>query len=72
MRCDVCGSRLERRADDAPEVVRPRLRTYAAKTRPLVDYYRRQGKLVDIDGAQSVDVVEREVDEALGLSVREA
>lgn len=72
MRCDVCGSQLERRADDAPEVVRPRLRTYAAKTRPLVDYYRRQGKLMDIDGAQSVEVVEREVDEALHLSVSEA
>ncbi len=67
MTCDVCGAPLERRADDAPEVVRPRLQTYLDKTRPLVDYYERLGTLVEIDGAQTIEVVEREVDRALRL-----
>ncbi|GAC1334004.1 MAG: adenylate kinase [Chloroflexota bacterium] len=65
MVCDVCGSPLERRADDHPDVVRPRLRAYAEKTRPLIDYYRRQGKLVEINGSRPVEQVEHDVDKEL-------
>lgn len=68
MVCDVCGSQLERRADDRPEVVRPRLQVYAEKTRPLVDYYRARGKLVEIDGSRSIAQVEDAVDRALGIT----
>jgi len=38
------------RADDREEVVRERLRVYAEKTAPLVDYYRQRGLLRQIDG----------------------
>jgi adenylate kinase len=49
-RCDHDGGELIQRPDDREEVIRGRLGTYEARTRLLVDYYRRQGILVDLDG----------------------
>ncbi len=55
--CDVDGSELFIRDDDKPEVVRHRLEQYHEKTAPLVDYYRKQGLLNTIDGADNPDRV---------------
>jgi len=55
--CDACGGELFTRADDAPEVVRERLRVYRDKTAPLVDFYARRGLLHAIDGEQAPDAV---------------
>ncbi|HKH15353.1 MAG TPA: adenylate kinase [Solirubrobacterales bacterium] len=55
--CDICGSRLEIREDDKPEVVRHRLGTYHEKTEPLVAYYEEQGILRRVDGLPSPDEV---------------
>ncbi len=49
--CDVCGARLVRRRDDDPEVVRERLRLYRETIRPVVDYYRGLGKLLEFDAS---------------------
>jgi len=38
--CDNCGGELYQRSDDAPQVVRERLRVYRESTAPLVDFYR--------------------------------
>ncbi len=54
--CDECESDLQQRDDDKPEVVRARLE----KQRPpadMLEYYRSQDRLVDIDGAQAPDAV---------------
>ena len=37
--CDRCGSALVQRSDDSEEIIRNRLREYAAKTRPVLDYF---------------------------------
>ncbi len=55
--CDIDGSELIIRDDDKPDVVRHRLDQYHEKTAPLVDYYKKQGLLNRIDGAQSPDRV---------------
>ncbi|MFW5968493.1 MAG: adenylate kinase [Persicimonas sp.] len=55
--CDRCGAELTRRADDRPEAITERLEAYHAQTSPLVDYYRRQGVLSDVDGEGSPDEV---------------
>jgi adenylate kinase len=65
--CDVCGHVLERRADEAPEVVTTRLDTYKSQTRPLIEYYTRQGILKEIDGGRPIDVVNAEIDDAVRL-----
>jgi adenylate kinase len=56
-RCDECGAVLTQRNDDRPEVVRERLQVYHQTTQPLVDFYRRRGQFVEVDGAGDVDQV---------------
>ncbi|MEU8259924.1 adenylate kinase [Micromonospora sp. NPDC048999] len=61
--CDRCGGELFQRDDDKPETIAARLREYAEKTAPLVDYYGAQGKLVGIDATGPVeDVTVRAID----------
>jgi adenylate kinase len=55
--CDVDGSELYQRDDDKVETVTKRIRVYLEQTMPLVEYYRRAGKLVEIDGTQAVEQV---------------
>lgn len=47
----------EGRTDDSPEAVRNRLRVYNESTAPVVDYYRGQHKLAQIDGVGTMDEV---------------
>ena len=53
--CDVCGKELVIRKDDQPETVISRLKTYHEQTAPLKDYYSAQGKLVTVEGHESVE-----------------
>ena len=55
--CDKCGAELVLRDDDKPETVQKRLAVYHEQTQPLIDYYRRAGVLVSVDGTQSMDQV---------------
>jgi adenylate kinase len=48
--CDVDGTALETRRDDREEVITERLKAYETQTLPLVDYYRRRGRLLEING----------------------
>jgi adenylate kinase len=63
--CDVCGGRLYQRADDRAEVVRNRIAIYDKVTGRLIDYYRKQGILIDIDGDGDIMQVNSEILEAL-------
>ena len=56
-RCDKCGGGLEHRADDNEETISNRLRVYEAETAPLVDYFRKQGKLRTVRGVGEVDSI---------------
>jgi len=56
-KCDKCGGELYQRPDDTVETVKKRLEVYFAQTSPLVDYYNRAGKLLEVDGEGSVDEV---------------
>jgi adenylate kinase len=60
-KCDNDGGELEQRPDDREEVVGPRLQAYQKQTAPLVAYYRRLGRLKEVDAAKSVDEVARRV-----------
>jgi adenylate kinase len=48
--CDSCGATLVHRKDDQEEVISKRLREYEVQTLPLVEYYRRQGRLREVNG----------------------
>ena len=55
--CDVCGGKVVQREDDTEEAVMRRLELYEEETIPIVDFYRRLGKLVVVDGTGSDDDV---------------
>jgi len=55
--CPNCGGKLIIRADDSEATVRERLRVYDSTTLPLIEYYRRQGTLLTVDGNGTVDEV---------------
>lgn len=57
--CDVDGSELYQREDDQPATVENRIRVYMNQTSPLIEYYRRKGLLVEIDGMQPIEDVTR-------------
>lgn len=56
-RCDKCGGELYQREDDKPEVVRRRLEQYRRQFKPIIEYYRSKGILVDVDASEQADVV---------------
>lgn len=66
--CDKCGGDLYQRSDDEEETVRRRFRVYSEETAPLIDYYRRQGLLTEIDGEQGIEGVQGRIVSALSLS----
>jgi adenylate kinase len=59
--CDACGGELLQRDDDREETIRRRLEVYAEQTSPLVDYYRDAGLLAEVDGMQSMAVVQQRI-----------
>ena len=65
--CDVCGEELILRDDDKPETVTNRLNVYHEQTKPLIDYYEKQGIVHTIDGTQTMDQVFSDIRKILGV-----
>jgi len=63
--CDYDGSELYHRDDDTAETVAIRIGVYLEQTMPLVEYYRKRGKLVEVNGAQGVEQVTKDLLTAL-------
>ena len=65
--CAKCGGELYQRADDNPETVKTRLDTYNTQTAPLIDFYKKQGKLQSVtSGEGSPDEVFEQIKKILG------
>ena len=67
--CDLCGSTVTTRVDDAPETVRKRLEVYHASTEILKDYYAKQGKLCLVNADQSIENANRDILKGIGGKV---
>lgn len=63
--CDHDGSVLYQREDDKAETVINRIRVYFEQTMPLIDYYKRAGLLVEVDGTQTIEKVGEDLMAAL-------
>jgi len=59
--CDFDGAPLIQRKDDSEEVISERLKNYERQTLPLADYYRRQGRLYEVNGELPREQVTAEV-----------
>ena len=67
--CDECGGELVIRKDDAPETVRNRLKVYHSTTEVLKDFYGKLGRLVKVDGCQSIEKANEDILAAIGAKV---
>jgi len=59
--CDECGGELYQRPDDTPETQKHRIEVYFEQTSPLISYYRNRSLLAEIDGEQTIEVVQQEL-----------
>jgi adenylate kinase len=64
-KCDRCGGELYQRSDDREETVKDRLGVFFAQTVPILDYYKKQGKLISVNGNLGIQGVAREIISAL-------
>ena len=65
-KCDKCGGELYQRSDDVPETIKERLKVFFAQTAPLIDYYTKTGKLMEVNGEGSMDEIKQRILKALG------
>jgi adenylate kinase len=64
-KCDKCGGELYQRSDDKETTVKERLNIFFAQTVPILDYYKKQNKLIKINGNLGIQEVAREIISAL-------
>ncbi|MFA0754418.1 MAG: hypothetical protein IMHGJWDQ_002204, partial [Candidatus Fervidibacter sp.] len=55
--CDECETPLIQRDDDKPEVIRKRLAVYKEQTLPVIDYYRAEGLLKEVNASGAPEEV---------------
>ena len=56
---------IDQRSDDRPEIIAHRIDVFLDQTAPLIDYYRRQGKLKLIDGERPPEQVAAAIDQVI-------
>ena len=61
LKCPICGGELFVRADDNENSVKERLDVYKKQTEPLIDYYKKQGKLFAINADLPIEQVFDEI-----------
>lgn len=66
--CEKCGGSLTHRPDDREEVISERLAQFEKNTGPTIEYYNKQGCLVEVDSEQEPDVVFEQIIKILGLA----
>ena len=65
--CDFCGENLIKRPDDTPRLIKARLKTYLEKTKPFIDFVRKEGILEEVDGERGVEEIHQDILRRLNL-----
>ena len=68
--CDDCGVELTSRVDDKEEKLRLRLDTFYTQTKPVIDYYRKQGVVRDEEISVSINRLAKEVAEDIVADIK--
>lgn len=55
--CAICGTKYIIRDDDKPDAIQKRLETFHQKTEPILDYYKKFGKVIEIDAKDTPEKV---------------
>ena len=69
-KCDKCGGELYQRSDDKEETVKERLNIFFAQTVPILDYYKKQNKLIRVNGNLGMQGVAREIISVLKAGIK--
>ena len=64
-KCDRCDGELYQRSDDVPATIKERLKVFFAQTAPLIDYYTKTRKLVEVNGEGSLDEIKQRILKAI-------
>jgi len=64
--CDVCNGELYQRDDDKEEAILNRLQVYEKQTKPLIEYYDKQGITKKINGLGTIDEIYERIKAVLG------
>jgi len=65
--CDSCGGPVVQRDDDKPEAISTRLKVYDESTKPVKDFYRDMGLLVEIDGTGTTEDVYKRLNSVINI-----
>ncbi|MFH1714415.1 MAG: nucleoside monophosphate kinase [Candidatus Nealsonbacteria bacterium] len=65
-KCPKCGGELMKRPDDSLAAVKNRLKWFKTDVQPILNYYRKTGRLIKINGEQSIEDVFEDVLKDLG------
>ncbi len=60
-KCDKCGGKLIIRADDKPKAIKKRLEEFKKEVIPVINYYKKQGKLIEINGERSIETIFQDI-----------
>jgi adenylate kinase len=60
-KCDKCGGELYQRPDDTEETVKERLKVFHDQTIPILEYYRKQNKVIEVNGNLEIQEVAKEI-----------
>jgi adenylate kinase len=64
-KCDKCEGELYQRADDNTETIKKRLEVFFAETAPLIEYYSKVGKLLEVQGEGTMEEISNRIISAL-------
>ncbi|MFH1423919.1 MAG: nucleoside monophosphate kinase [Candidatus Nealsonbacteria bacterium] len=60
-KCPKCGGKLITRADDTVKSAKNRLKWFKTDVQPIIDYYKKSGRLVKINGEQPIEDVFKDI-----------
>jgi len=60
-KCPKCGGKLIQRGDDTIKAVKNRLKWFKVEVQPIINYYRKTGRLIKINGEQSIEDVFKDI-----------
>ena len=69
-KCDKCGGELYQRSDDREVTVKDRLNVFFDQTVPILDYYQKQSKLINVNGNLCIQGVAREISSILKAGIK--
>ena len=65
--CDLCEKELIKRNDDTEETYNNRYDIYMTETQPVLEYYKNEGKLYEINGSDNPASTLESIENILGV-----